>query len=62
MIYNKIPQSDVRLDKKALLGRLGCDAPQALVEYMFSLFNQATLTEPADYIILNGDLIAHGIA
>ena len=29
---------------------------------MFQLFNQATLNETADYIIVNGDLIAHGIA
>lgn len=29
---------------------------------MFQLFNQATLNEPADYILVNGDLIAHGIA
>ncbi len=47
-----------------MLGRLGCDAPQALIEYIIMLFNELTYDEfyTCDYIIINGDLIAHGIA
>ena len=64
LVKNKVPQSEVKLDQKALLGRLGCDAPQALIEYIIMLFNELTYDEfyTCDYIIINGDLIAHGIA
>ena len=34
----------------------------ALVEYIFQLFNKLTLSEPVDYILINGDLIAHGVS
>jgi len=26
-IYNSMPSSEIKIDQKALLGRLGCDAP-----------------------------------
>lgn len=44
------------------MGRLGCDPPLILVEYMLQLFNNVTADEPVDYIIVNGDLIGHGIS
>ena len=64
LVKNKVPKSEVKLDQKALLGRLGCDTPQALIEYIIMLFNELTYDEfyTCDYIIINGDLIAHGIA
>lgn len=46
----------------ALLGRLGCDAPQATVEYIFKLFNKVNANEPVDLILLTGDLVGHGVA
>ena len=46
----------------APLGRLGCDSPPILVEYIFELFKQKTEEEPVDLIIINGDLIGHGVA
>lgn len=46
----------------APLGRIGCDAPPLLVDYMLQLFEKVNAGEPVDYVILNGDLIAHGIA
>ena len=46
----------------ALIGRLGCDAPPELLEYMLDVFEQATADDPLDVIFLNGDLGAHGIA
>ena len=49
-------------EQKALLGRIECDSPKALVEYIMTLFNQVTSDEPVNFIILNGDLIGHGIA
>ncbi len=51
-----------------MLGRLGCDAPLVLLEYILMLFNQLTYDEKGqggytcDYILINGDLIAHGLS
>ena len=51
-----------------MLGRLGCDAPLVLLEYILMLFNELTYDEKGqggytcDYILINGDLIAHGLA
>ena len=47
-------------DPLALLGRLGCDAPKPLVDMMLQLF--AIENSDADFITLNGDLVAHGVA
>ena len=49
-------------DKKALLGRLGCDSPKALIEYILILFNETTKGEPVKFIIINGDVIGHSVA
>ena len=49
-------------NQRALLGRLGCDAPVSLVRYMLTLFNRINSGEKVDYITLDGDLVAHGIA
>ena len=64
---NKIVKKDINQgflqdtpDPVALLGRLGCDAPQELVDYMLSLFVKNN--GDTDFITLNGDLIAHGLA
>jgi hypothetical protein len=41
---------------------LGCDAPEALVRFMFDLFKKQEREEPIDFILLTGDLIGHSIA
>ena len=46
----------------ALLGRLGCDPPKELLDYMLKLFNQVNSDKHIDVITLNGDLIGHHIA
>ena len=49
-------------DPKALLGRLGCDAPEALIKYMLELFLKQEAGEEVDAILLTGDMVGHGIA
>jgi hypothetical protein len=49
-------------DPKALLGRLGCDAPEALIKYMLELFLKQEAGEVVDVILLTGDMVGHGIA
>jgi predicted MPP superfamily phosphohydrolase len=55
-------QGSISTDQVALLGRLGCDAPPRLVQYIFELFNKINAKEPVDYIIITGDLIAHDVS
>ena len=49
-------------EQKALLGRLGCDAPVNLVKYMTQLFNKVNAGQKIDYITLNGDIVGHKVA
>ena len=49
-------------EQKAILGRVGCDAPVSLVKYMTHLFNQVNAGKRIDYITLNGDIVSHKVA
>lgn len=42
------------------LGRVGCDSPLLLLEKNLELFVRQNKKEPVDFMILNGDLLAHG--
>jgi len=45
----------------AMLGRLGCDGPSELTDYMLKLFNQVNSGQHIDFITLNGDIVGHQI-
>ena len=52
-------------DQSAPLGRLKCDIPPELLDYTLATFvqNNGEGTDgPADYILLNGDLVGHYVS
>ena len=58
----KADAEDLGADQIALLGRLGCDAPPQLLQYILKLFNQVNAGVYITAITLNGDMVAHSVA
>ena len=44
------------------MGRLGCDPPPQLLDYMLNLFNRVNAGKHIDFITLDGDMVGHHIA
>jgi len=48
--------------EKAPLGRLGCDPPTDLIDHIMRDAAEAAKSEPFDYILMVGDVVAHHIS
>ena len=51
--------SKVTRPNPAWLGRIGCDAPELLVERVIQQFVSENTKEPVDFIVINGDFAAY---
>jgi len=58
----EIKTNTLKRGQIAMLGRLGCDGPSELTEYMLKLFNQVNSGQHIDFITLNGDIVGHQIS